>query len=79
MPEEAANLDAIGKVLGIALVKSFADWQPHVNENEHAGENVSSMQAGDCEIAREIRAVPRAERIDPLNVLPVYLCNLVSE
>src|SRR6266480_1467126 len=61
VPEKSGNLDAIGQMLGIALVKVFADRQPHVNENEHAGEDVRSMQSSNGEVTREISAVPWTE------------------
>src|SRR6266699_872788 len=61
VPEQSADFDAISQVLWIALIKLFADWQPHINENEDAGEHVGPVQSGDGEITGEIRAVPRAE------------------
>src|SRR6266481_6130378 len=61
VPEQSADLDSIGQMFRIALVKFFADRQPHVNENQDAGEHVRSMQAGNGKITREIRAVPRPE------------------
>ena len=44
VPEKPADLDAIGQVLGILLVKPFAHRQPHVNENQYAAEHVQTVQ-----------------------------------
>src|SRR6267143_1323307 len=40
VPEKAAHLDTISQMLRVALVKFFADRQPHVNEDEHAAQHV---------------------------------------
>src|SRR6202048_5495337 len=77
VPEEAANFDAVGKMFGIALVNFFADWQPHVNENENAAEHVQSVQSGDGEIAREIRAVRGQENRRALDILFLDVNDLV--
>src|SRR6478672_9780850 len=69
VPEKSADLDTIGQVLGIALVKPLAYWQPHINEHQHATEHVQTMQAGDGKIARKIRAVSWLKHRRVLHVL----------
>src|ERR1700739_2144509 len=61
VPKQPGNLDAVGEMLGIALVDFFADRQPHVEENQNTTEHVRSVQSGDRKITREICAVPRPE------------------
>src|ERR1700720_296219 len=61
VPEQSADFDAVGQMLRIALIKFFADWQPHVNKNEDASEHVRPVQSGDDEVTGKIRAVPRTE------------------
>src|ERR1700730_3873711 len=68
VPEESADFDAIGQMFGIALIKSLADWQPHVNENDYAAEHVRPVQTGDGEVTGKIGAMPWTKRIYPLNV-----------
>src|SRR6266851_5708103 len=46
-------------MFGVSLVKLRADRQPKINKDEHAPENVQTMQTRDCEITREVRAVRR--------------------
>src|ERR1700719_2744174 len=55
-------------MFGIALIKSLADWQPHVNENDYAAEHVRPVQTGDGEVTGKIGAMPWTKRIYPLNV-----------
>src|SRR6266403_2153552 len=43
VPEKSADFDAIGQVLGIALVKPLAYRQPHINEHQHATKHVQTM------------------------------------
>src|SRR6266542_1444131 len=57
MPEKPGYLDAIGEMFRVALVKLFADRQPHVNKHEHSAEHVHTMQTGDGEITGKIRDV----------------------
>ena len=61
MPEQTANLDPISQMFGVMLIKFLADRQPHVNEDEHAGEDVQAVEAGNGKITGEIGAVPRSE------------------
>src|SRR5881227_2385506 len=61
VPEKPGDFDAIGKVLGIALINFFTDRQPHVEEYQHAAEHVRAVQSGNGEITLEIRTVPRSE------------------
>src|SRR5437899_8629382 len=78
VPEESADLDPISQMLRIALVKFFTDRQPHVNENQDAGEHMRPMQSGNGEVTCEICAVPRAERINALNVFLLDLRDVVG-
>ncbi len=78
VPEQTANLHAIGEVFGISLVNFLADRQPHIEKNEDTSEHVRAMQSSDREIAREIGAVPRPERIDALYIFLLDLYYVVS-
>src|SRR6266550_4140757 len=57
VPEKAGYLDAVCQVFRVALIKFFADRQPHVNKDEHSAEHVHPMQTGDGEITGKICAV----------------------
>ena len=57
MPKKARYFDAISQMFWVALVKPFADRQPHVNEDEHAAEHMHAMQTSDREIAGKVRAM----------------------
>ncbi len=65
-------------MFGIALINFLADRQPHVEKNENAAEHVRAVKSGDREIAGEIGAVPRTERIDSLHIFLLDLCHLVG-
>ena len=43
VPEKSTNLDTIGQMFGIVLVKPLAHRQPHINEDEHATKHVQAM------------------------------------
>ena len=43
VPEKSADFDTIGQMLGIALVKSLAHRQPHVDEHQHATKHVQTV------------------------------------
>src|SRR5437879_2903909 len=79
MPEQAAHLDAISQMLRIALVKFFANRQPHVNEHEHTAEHMHAVQTGDGEIAGEIRAVRRQKHRRALDVFLLDRRDFVSD
>ena len=79
MPEKAADLDAIRQVFRVALVKPFADWQPHVNEHQHAAQHVQSVQTSDREITGEICAVRRQKHRRPLDVFFLDRRDLVCD
>jgi hypothetical protein len=57
VPKQPGDFDAIGQMFWVMLVKLFTDRQPHVNKDEHSGEDMKAVQAGDREIAGEICAV----------------------
>src|SRR5215510_16062237 len=59
VPEQPAHLDAIREMFRVALIKLFADRQPHVNKYEHSTQHVQAVQTGNGEITGEIRAVSR--------------------
>src|SRR4029077_9378075 len=61
VPEQTADLHAIGEVFGISLVNFFANRQPHVEKNEDTAQHVRAMQSGNRKIAGKISAVPRPE------------------
>src|SRR6266508_1341521 len=79
VPEQATYLDAISQMLRVALVKFFADRQPHVYEHEHAAEHVHSVQTSDREIAGEIRAVRRQKHRRALDVFLLERRDFISE
>src|SRR5437667_4332413 len=77
MPKKAGYLNTIGKLFRVALVKLFADRQPHVNEDEHTTEHMHAMQTSDREIAGKVRAMLRQEHRSVLDVFLLDLGNLV--
>ena len=79
MPEKAAYLDAICQMFRVALVKLFADRQPHVNEHEHAAEHMQAVQTSDGEITGEIGAVRRQKHRRTLDVFLFDRRDLVSD
>ena len=79
VPEKAAHFDAIRQVFRVALVKPFADRQPHVNEHEHAAQHVHAVQTSDREITREIRAVRWQKHCRPLDVFLLNRCDFVGD
>src|SRR5947199_2344767 len=79
VPEQAAYLDAISQMLWVALVKFFANRQPHVNEHQHTAEHVHAVQASDGEIAGEIRAVRRQKHRRSLDVFLLDRRDFVSD
>src|SRR4029077_1628558 len=79
MPEQAAHLDAISQMLWIALVKFFADRQPHVNENDHAAQHVQSMETCNGKIAGKIGAVRRQKHRRALDVCLLDCRDFVSD
>src|SRR5437762_4000628 len=76
VPEKSGHFDAIGKMLGIALINFFADRKPHVKKHQDAAEHVRAVQSSDREITREVGAVPRTEAVDPLNVFLLDLSDM---
>ena len=79
VPEKTAYLDAICQMFRVALVKLFADRQPHVNEHEHAAEHVHAVQTCDGEVAGEIRIVRRQKHRCPQDVFLLDRCDLVRD
>src|SRR6266850_4038485 len=55
VPEQAGDLNSIGEMLGVALVKLCPNGQPEVREDNHPTEDVQSVESGDGEIAGEVR------------------------
>src|SRR5438128_5388924 len=78
MPKKAGYLNTIGKMFRVALVKLFADRQPHVNEDEHTAEHMHAMQTSDREIAGKVRAMLRQEHRSVLDVFLLDLGNLLG-
>jgi hypothetical protein len=57
VPEQATHLHAIRQVFRVALVKFFADREPHINEYDYSAEYVQPMETGNGEITGKLRAV----------------------
>src|SRR5437660_3910387 len=78
MPKKAGYLNTIGKMFRVALVKLFADRQPHVNEDEHAAEHMHAMQTSNREVTGKVRAMLRQEHGSVLDIRLFDLGNLVG-
>src|SRR5204863_7244875 len=78
VPEESADFDTVGQMLRIALIKSFADWQPHINKNQNAREHVRAVQTGNGKITGEVGAVPWAKGIDALDIFLLDVSDVIG-